>query len=255
MTLLEIWGWVCGIFGATTALPQLRRLLVTRSSAGLSLIGWQLNVAALSAWTSHGLITGRANLIVTNLSLAITMAAILVLIVKDRGLTWLRSLFPVLIVLAGLVSIELLLGELVFGVVIVVPSAAAWVAQLVDLIRRPDISGVSVGMLLLNVVLQYMWVSWAFFAGDRAVLLVANVMGFIALLNLIAFVIRRAGRSQARALGGTTGQDFVPDAGGKPGPAQRCELQGQALQIARGARPSIRETLVLGLHDRVGYVS
>ena len=51
MVLVEIWGWVCGIASGLSALPQLSRLLKARTSAGLSLLSWQLNAGVLWGWT------------------------------------------------------------------------------------------------------------------------------------------------------------------------------------------------------------
>ncbi|MDO4784707.1 MAG: hypothetical protein Q3997_06445 [Propionibacteriaceae bacterium] len=190
---VEIWGWVCGIASALSALPQLVRLLRARTSAGLSLLAWQLNAGVLWGWTAHGVLTVRHNLIWSNLFLACSMTAVVALIVLDRRLAWTRSLTPVVALFAVLVAIEWNLGEVVFGLVVLGPGAFALVAQFVDLLRRPDLSGVSLPALAVNAMVQIMWFSWASLATDRAVQLVSTCIGLCALANVAAYLGRWRG--------------------------------------------------------------
>lgn len=199
MSLVEIWGWVCGIASGLSALPQLSRLLKARTSAGLSLLSWQLNAGVLWGWTAHGVLTMRHNLIWSNLFLACSMSAVVALIVQDRRLSWARSLAPLLALFAALLVIEWNFGEVVFGLVVVGPGAFALVAQFVDLLRRPDLSGVSLPALAVNAAVQIMWFSWANLAGDRAVQLVSTCIGLCALANVAAYLGRWRGWLRPRA--------------------------------------------------------
>ena len=56
-----LWGWACAVAGTALSVPQVVRLLSTGTSAGVSPLLWQLNVANGIGWTAHGLASGHAN--------------------------------------------------------------------------------------------------------------------------------------------------------------------------------------------------
>lgn len=193
MTPLEIWGWACGIFGASTGLPQVIRIVRARTSAGLSLLSWQLNLGAIMAWAAHGILVARPNLIGPNLFLVVCYTVILTLIVRDRALPVAATVAPVLGLFGVLAAVDVLAGSFWFGVVVVIPGIFAALAQLKDLIERPDLSGVSVTWLWMLVMLNLMWFSWSVFSGEIAIFVVASVMGVLSITNVVTFLLRRTG--------------------------------------------------------------
>ena len=59
MTPVDIVGWSATVLGTILGVPQLVRLLRTRSVAGLSLIAWQATLSINIGWTVHGLLIGQ----------------------------------------------------------------------------------------------------------------------------------------------------------------------------------------------------
>lgn len=200
MSFIDIWGWVCGVVGVSSALPQVIRLLAARTSAGLSLLAWQLNCGALLAWTTHGIVAGRQNLIWPNLSLALLSGLIVVLIVRDRKIHLVEAVWPVAALFVAMSLTEVFLGPLWFGIAALFPGVGALGAQLKDLIERPDLRGVSLGTLIITALVQALWLSWGLMAGDEAIRVVASIVGAVALANLVVYLLRHAGLMQARVL-------------------------------------------------------
>jgi hypothetical protein len=58
------------------------------------------------------------------------------------------------------------------------------VAQLHTLFIRPNVSGISLGYMAMNVINQLIWVTWAAFAGESSVILVGSTLGLLMAVNL-----------------------------------------------------------------------
>lgn len=185
MVFLDVLGWVAACTGMVSGLPQLVRILRGRTSAGVSLPMWQLNVAALYAWSCHGLHIGQFSLLISNLLLAVTSTAVVVMICRDRKQSVWVKLVPPLLLSAFLFGvIDLLLGPLVYGLVAVLPLAVGQVTQFLDLRSSADISGVSGGFLVVNMLVQALWLVWALLMGEYAVTAASTVMTTLTGLNL-----------------------------------------------------------------------
>lgn len=199
MMLLDVLGWVAACTGMLSGLPQLVRLLRERTSAGVSLPMWQLNVAALYAWSCHGFHIGQFSLLISNLLLAVTSTAVVVMICRDRNQSIWVKLVPAFLLSAFLFGvIDLLLGPLVYGLVAVLPLAVGQVTQLLDLRRSVDISGVSGGFLAVNMLVQALWLVWAVLMGEYAVTAASTVMTLLTGANLVLY-LWRVGRPVAEA--------------------------------------------------------
>lgn len=68
------------------SVPQVVRLLVGRTSAGVSLLLWQLLLGAGIGWTIHGVVSGHLNLVVPNVISVLLSTAVLAMIARDRRL-------------------------------------------------------------------------------------------------------------------------------------------------------------------------
>ena len=184
-------GWVAAIVGSAISVPQLVRLLRARTSAGLSLLMWQLMVAVGLGWTSHGIMVAKANLIVPNVLTFVSAALVVRLIVKDRGIGPLHA-WTLPIVLGGaLAGVDILWGAVVYGIATSVPQVIGALAQLVDVVRCPDISGVSPWFLLLNLTIQGLWVWWSLLVDEKAITVAGTSTGAVALATLLWYVARR----------------------------------------------------------------
>ena len=85
--LLDVWGWVCAVAGPVVSIPQVARLLRSRTSAGLSLLMWQLNIACAVAWSFHGLRADAPNIVAPNVLLGVA-AVLVVFDSRVGGLGW-----------------------------------------------------------------------------------------------------------------------------------------------------------------------
>lgn len=201
MGFVEIFGWVAAVVGAFYTMPQLVRIIRTGSTAGLSLLAWQLQSAVGMSWVGHGLIYNSPQLVACNGVIGAASIGVLVLIIKHRKLPWLTSLAPTIAVTILLVAMDLWLGQLVFGFLAVLPSAGSLSAQLKDLATKPDISGVSPVFLGLGIVIQAMWFTWGIMVTDLSLILVCGTLTFLLSVSLVVWLVRSGRARGAERLG------------------------------------------------------
>lgn len=193
MTPEIILGWCAAGVAMLLGVPQIVRLVRTRSTDGLSLLLWQAMFSINVGWAAHGFKIGAVNMIATNVVGLASTLTILFLIVKARGLRVHRVL-PWSFVGAGvLIAIDFGLGSSAFGAAAVVPALVANAGQSVELIRAPRVTGVAPLFLAGQVLNQALWFWWALLAGDGGTLITAPATGLIALFNLIWWALRKAG--------------------------------------------------------------
>ena len=173
------------------ALPQVVKLFQTGSAAGVSLTAWQATFGANIAWTVHAVLGGYANLWVPNVLFACCSLLILVRMQRDRRIGWSRLVLPGLALAAITIALDLLAGPVAFAVAALLPSLLAQVAQLHALFLKPNLAGVSLGYMAMNVVNQLIWVTWAALAGESSVILVGSTLGVLMVLNLLWATLRR----------------------------------------------------------------
>lgn len=186
-------GWVAAGVAMLLGVPQIIRLLRTRSTEGLSLLLWQAMLSVNLGWLMHGLWIDAPNMIVTNLVGMSTTVTIQVLIVRARGLRLWAVVLPGLIGAAALVAVDLALGSAAFGIAAVVPALIANAGQTVDLVRSPRVTGVSPLFLFGQVVNQSLWFVWSLMAGDHGTMITAPATGAIALFNVVWWLLRAGG--------------------------------------------------------------
>jgi uncharacterized protein with PQ loop repeat len=195
---IEALGWAAAAFGSLVALPQVVKLFQTGAAAGVSLSAWQASFGANIAWTVHGVLGGYTNLWVPNVIFFCCSTLILLQIQRDRGLSWWRLLAPGLVLGAATVALDLLAGPVAFAVAALLPALLAQVAQLHTLFLKPNVGGVSLGYMTMNVLNQLIWVTWAAFAGESSVILVGSTLGVLMAMNLCWAVLRRLRLVRAR---------------------------------------------------------
>lgn len=191
-------GWVAAALASFVAVPQVVKLLRTRTTAGLSLSAWRLTLATNIAWTAHGVLTGYANIWLPNLIFLLCSVMILNQLRHDRGLTWSVTFGPSLALGLTTVGIDLLYGPIAFAIAAGLPAAAGQIMQFHELLLAPRISGVSLPFLALNTVNQGLWLSWALLVGEQSITMAASAMGILMGINLIWAVLRRWGVVRAR---------------------------------------------------------
>lgn len=192
MTPLEILGWVAASFGMASALPQLLRLLSTRSSAGVSLAMFQLNAASTGAWALHGFMVAVPQMQYPNMVLTLSSFAVCVLVLKDRRQPMAAALFLPLLLSVALFSVDVWLGPLIFGFVVAAPFVVGQVSQLKTMFSTRDISGVSLPFLAFALGVQSLWLTWGLLYGETSITVCASLLGTLSLVNLVYYVSRLA---------------------------------------------------------------
>jgi uncharacterized protein with PQ loop repeat len=196
--LVVVLGWIAAALASSVALPQVVKPLSSRTTAGISLTAWRLTLAANIAWTSHGVVAGHANIWLPNLIFMLCSLIILNQLRRDRALTWTATFAPSMVLGLTTLGIDLTCGPLAFAVAAGLPSVVAQILQFHELVLAPRISGVSLPFLVMNTINQAVWLGWALLAGEQSITLVATAMGVLMGINLLWFLLRRAGIVRAR---------------------------------------------------------
>ena len=190
---VELLGWAAAASLAAVALPQAIKLLRSKTIAGVSPAAWQMMLGVNLTWSAHGLFTHHPNIWVPNLIFLCCSTTILAQLAR-RGVRSVPRLFLPGVALASVTfALDLTAGPVVFALAAVIPSATAQLAQLRELIVAPSIRGLSMPFLIINVLNQCLWVSWALLAHERSVTLVASCIGSLMTVNLVWATLRRLG--------------------------------------------------------------
>jgi hypothetical protein len=106
----------------------------------------------------------------------------------------LLSVLPPGLLAAGvLIAIDQLLGSAAFGAAAIIAAVVANAGQSIELVRAQRIVGVSVLFLILAVVNQGLWLSWAIVVPDVGTMIFATVTGIITVFNLTWWSLRMLG--------------------------------------------------------------
>lgn len=190
MALIEVLAWVAAATAVGTALPQLWRIVRLRTSSGVSLIMWQLGAAGALGWSWHGYYTGQAVIAWPNLLLAVAQAGILWAIRLDRGTSQLRLWAPSLLLAASLSMIDVWLGPVVFGSVVMLAPCLGLAAQLKAILSPRDIEGVSSRSLAVGVLANGLWLVYGVANVEWAVRVAATTQLALTVATLTAWVVR-----------------------------------------------------------------
>jgi len=190
MTAVDALGWLGMAVGTALGLPQLVRLLRTRSTAGVSVIAWQAMLAINLGWALHGLKIGQPPMWVGSV-LSLLLTAPILKILADhlrRPVVWV--VLPGLAVAGVMVAVDHLFGSAAYGAFAIIPATFVTAGQSVALVRAPHVVGVSPVFLTLALANQVVWLAWAVLIADPGTILAATVSGAIAAFNVVWLAVR-----------------------------------------------------------------
>lgn len=190
MSLVVLLGWWCAAVGAVSFLPQTVKLVRDRDSHGISLPLWQIILGCTVAWAHHGVLLRAVNMIVPNLLMAAIAGVTLWLVCRDRGVSLVWPFARGLALAAVLAGVDLMFGPVAFGLLVLVPGMAGAVAQLVEIMRAPSLTGVSTAFLVLTLVLQASWLTWGVLVTDASTMINSTMLALVGALTLGAYVVR-----------------------------------------------------------------
>ena len=193
MTPVELLGWTATVVGTFLATPQLVRLARTRNVEGLSLLGWQTALVLNIAWAMHGINIGQLPQILSSLLALFTTIPILVLMARVLDRRVVATMLPSLAVAATMIAIDGFLGSAAYGIAAIFPGIAITAAQSVELVRSEHVLGVSPVSTALGFVNLTLWFAWALLVRDPGTIIALSISWFIALFNVIWYVLRRMG--------------------------------------------------------------
>ena len=213
MSAVEVVGWAGTVSGTILGLPQVLRLLRTGRVDGLSLTAWQAMLVVNLSWTAHGLSIGQLPQIVTSALSLCSTVPILYLMARELRRQVSLVLLPGLLAAGVLIGVDQLLGSAAFGAAAIIPAIVANAGQSLELVRSRRIVGVSVLFLILGVVNQGLWLSWAILVPDTGTMIVATVTGAITLFNLTWWLLRTLGLRPLLATGAAHHEPGSPTSG------------------------------------------
>jgi hypothetical protein len=126
---------------------------------------------------------------------------ILYLMARELQRHLLPVLVPGLLAAGALVAVDQILGSAAYGTMAIIPAVVSNAGQSIELVRSPRIVGVSVLFLILAVVNQGLWLSWAILVPDIGTVIVATVTGIVTVFNLIWWSPRILGAAPLLARG------------------------------------------------------
>jgi uncharacterized protein with PQ loop repeat len=189
----DLLGWTATVVGALLFTPQLVRLVRTRNVDGLSLIGWQIALLLNIAWAVHGALIRQLPQTLSNALGLLTTVPILVMVSRTLKRRLFRTLWPSLLLALVMIGVDGSLGSAVFGVIAIFPGIAIVAAQSVELVRSRDVLGVSPLSTVLGLLNLSLWVIWAVLVSDSGTLISLGASWFVALFNVVWYVLRRSG--------------------------------------------------------------
>lgn len=193
MDIVAVLGWSAAVTATILGIPQALRLIRTRDVEGVSLLGWQAMSTVNVGFIVHGILIHKANVIVPNALALVATLTVVELLRRGLHLSLIRAYGPGVAGALVLIGADLLAGSAAFGVLAVIPGVIAPGGMSVSLVRSPEVTGVSVGYLIMQVVNQVLWVMWAILVSDPGTIIAGSATGVIAAFNMLWYLARQAG--------------------------------------------------------------
>ncbi len=201
MSFAAALGWLAAALSGSLSIPQVFRIIRTRSVAGLNLLTWQTLLIAGVSWSAHGILVDRAQILLPNAVMMLGGAIVLAQIQKAQALPTVAVwVFP-LAASASSIALDYALGPVVFAVMMVVPAVIGQLAQYREIRNARDVSGISPAMLLINPVAQALWLTYALVTWELSIICVATVLIVVMTANVAALMVRRRQLSVQRRIG------------------------------------------------------
>jgi hypothetical protein len=145
------------------------------------------------SWAAHGISIGQVPQVLTSALSLCSTVPILYLMARQLQRHVLLVLVPSFLAAGALIDVDQVFGSAAFGTVAIIASVVSNAGQSLELVRSPRIVGVSVLFLILAVVNQVLWRSWAILVPDPGTIIFATVTGVITVFNLIWWSLRMLG--------------------------------------------------------------
>lgn len=190
---LSVLGWAAAAAGISLGVPQLIRLLRTRDVHGISVPAWQALLAVNLGFGIHGIMLGQWNMILTNVFALATTVPMLVLLARELKRPLWRLMAPGVLGAGVLIGLDLAVGSAAFGLAIMIPGTIVNIGQTVALVRSHSVTGVSPLYMVMGVVNQLLWCTWAWLLPDVGTGIATSVYLATVSFNLLWWGLRKLG--------------------------------------------------------------
>lgn len=162
--------------------PQIVRVLRTRSVAGVSGSTTWLGFTINAAWVSYGVARGLVPVAVLSTAYVAGYAVVGVLLVS-RGNR--RGIGTGVLATAGLAALVLVGGWVALGTVLALAVLPQFLPQVAEAWRSDDLTGLAPGTYVIGFVDGVVWGGFGVVAGDRPLMLYGVIMCAVAVAVLV----------------------------------------------------------------------
>ena len=162
--------------------PQVVRVLRTRSVAGVSGPTTWLGCAINTAWVTYGIARGLVPVAVLSGAYVVGYVTVAVLLVR-RGNR--RGIGTGLLAAAGLAGLVVIAGWTALGTVLALAVLPQFLPQVVEAWTADDLTGLAPGTYLIAVLDGVVWGGFGVVAGDRPLMLYGVIMCSVAVAVLV----------------------------------------------------------------------
>ena len=191
--LVLIVGWLAAGLSCFISASQLFRILRAGTTAGVSVLSWQLALGGNLTWGLYGLLHGNPNQWVPNVGLVTITLIILSLFHPHVGTPWAVLLAPGIAIGATTTTLDHTVGTIAYSIAAFLPACISLLSQLKTTASSPDVRGLSLGNQWIMVANQSMWLVWAALINERSVLLVGSSSLVLIVANLSMALLRKSG--------------------------------------------------------------
>ena len=186
-------GWLAAGLSCFISAPQLFRILRAGTTAGVSVLSWQLALGGNLTWGVYGFTHGNPNQWIPNVALVTITLIILSLFRRHVGTSWVVLLAPGIIIGATATTLDHAVGTIAYSIAAFLPAATSLLSQLKTTAVSPDVRGLSVGNQWIGLANQSTWLVWAALIDERSVLLVGSSSLVLIVANLSMALLRKSG--------------------------------------------------------------
>jgi MtN3 and saliva related transmembrane protein len=173
---------VAVVLAVTQPVPQVVRMLRTRSIAGLSGSTTWLGLTINSAWVAYGVGRGLLPVAVLSGAYVVGYATVGVLLLR-HGMR--RGTGTAALAAVGLIGFTLVAGWAALGTALALAVGVQFVPQVVQAWRSPDLSGLSAGTYWVCALDGAIWGAYGLVMVDLPLVLYGVVMLAVAVLVLV----------------------------------------------------------------------
>lgn len=173
---------VAVVLALTQPVPQIVRLLRTRSTAGVSGPTAWLGLSINAGWVAYGIGEGLLPVVLLSVAYVVGYALIAALLVAGGNR---RGIVTALAAGVGLTAVAVVGGWLVLGTVLALTVAVQFLPQVVEAWRSDDLTALAPGTYVVCGIDGLVWGSYGAVVADLPLVLYGSVMLSVAVLVLV----------------------------------------------------------------------